>query len=94
MNKNPFDKEHWDRIVSLVSLALAIIAIYLSYQANLAAQKQIEAQVVVFNVSPEIGISGRAGGGDHETVFCEFNLRVVNLGGAVTAITGYRVVFK
>jgi hypothetical protein len=43
---------------------------------------------VVFDVARDLTQRvSRAGGGDTENVFAR-NLRVVNLGGAVTAITG------
>ncbi len=98
-------KEKLEKYVNYISLILGVIALVLSWQANIfsrkaneIAVKQIDSQVVVFDVSRDTlqraHRAGRAGDGETETVFCYMNLRVVNLGGAVTAITGFRVEIK
>jgi hypothetical protein len=99
MKKNQQDKEQWEKKINLLSLALGIIAILMSCQANITSQKaneisqkQIEAQIVVLDVSPDIGFKYRTSGdGDYENVICKFSLRIANFGGAVTAITGYKM---
>jgi hypothetical protein len=95
-------KEGFEKYVNVISLTLGVIALLLSWQANIFARKaneiavrQIDAQVVVFDVSRDLSQRfSRAGSGDTETVFCNLNLRVVNLGGAVIAITGFRAAIK
>ncbi|MDE3089553.1 MAG: hypothetical protein KGJ80_09270 [Chloroflexota bacterium] len=83
-------QKDFERLVTIVSLALGVIALFLSYQANVTASKQVEAQIVVFNVAMNPQLGGRAGGQGEEVVFCGFSLRLVNLGGATTAITSYK----
>ena len=92
------NKDKLEKYISIISLVLGLIALFLSWQANVFARKaneiaikQIDAQVVVFDVSRDLTQRFiRTGDGKTETVTCFLNLRVVNLGGAVTAITDFR----
>jgi hypothetical protein len=87
-------KDRFERLVSIVSLCLALLALYLSAQANNIATKQSEAQVVVFNMAPESPSHDSSvdakGFLKSSGVSCLYSMRLGNLTGGVTAITGYK----
>lgn len=75
--------------VAVVTAAVSVVALFFSWQANKIASQQSTAQVVVLNTSWN-------GGGYRQIdsrmkATCKHIVRITNLGGVATAISGYRV---
>jgi protein-disulfide isomerase len=98
------ERKRFETMVSIISLCLALIAIYLSWQANTNSQqaneiaqqaneiaiKQAEAQLI-FGVTSVMSIILPAG--TQQGAYCNFSLSIQDIGG-ITAITGYNVIIN
>lgn len=86
------DKSNLDKWLSIITVVMSIIALFFSWQANRLATQQATAQVVALD-------SIWNGGGYRQTetdqkATCKHIFRLTNLGGAPTAITGYKLIIS
>lgn len=91
MSKNKKDKGKGNITIwiSLVTVAASIIALFFSWQANTLASQQATAQIIVVDTAWNGGGYRSTENGQQAT--CKHMIRLINLGGVPTAITGYKV---
>ncbi|MBI5839591.1 MAG: hypothetical protein HZB19_05760 [Chloroflexi bacterium] len=83
------EKGNHERWISIITVGASIIALFFSWQANKRASQQATPQILVLDTTWN-------GGGYHsiesgQQATCKHIVRLTNLGGISTAITGYRV---
>lgn len=82
-----FLNRHLDRILNLLALIAAVIAVGLSSNANRIALEQVPARVVILGIAYDGGAYGNFSESSQAT--CVFNISVANLGQRRDEILGY-----
>jgi len=88
-----------DRLFAVIGFLVALIALFLSWQANNISRQQITSQVVVLTTNNYGAILTNLGSATETTPLqmgfeCFQDIRLTNLGGATTAVVAYEATIQ